>query len=187
MGRLTVFNQVSLDGFFTDAQGDMGWAHKAPDDAEWNAFVAGNAQGGGALLFGRVTYDMMAGFWPTPMALQMNRTVAERMNAMPKYVVSRTLQRASWSNTTVLSGDIDTDIRRLKDSSTVDITILGSGSIVSQLTRLGLVDELQLVINPLVLGRGRTLFETVEDRIGLTMASSRAFANGNVLLSYVAR
>jgi len=83
--KLIVFNHVSLDGYFVDANGDMSWAHK--QDAEWNAFVEENASGGGTLVFGRITYDLMASFWPTPMAMQMMPVVAERMNNLPKVVL----------------------------------------------------------------------------------------------------
>ena len=89
MRKVHVFDSISLDGFFTDARNDMSWAHRR--DPEWNAFVAGNAGGNGALLFGRVTYEQMRAFWPTPQAAQMMPEVAAGMNAMPKYVVSRTL------------------------------------------------------------------------------------------------
>ena len=90
MRKLAVFNQVTLDGYFADANGDMGWAHK--HDAEWNAFVAENATADdGPLLFGRITYEMMAAYWPTPLALRNDRVVAERMNDRPKVVFSRTL------------------------------------------------------------------------------------------------
>jgi dihydrofolate reductase len=76
MRKLIVFNHVSLDGYFVDSKGEMSWAHK--QDAEWNAFVQGNASGGGELLFGRITYDLMVSFWPTPAATQMFPVVAER-------------------------------------------------------------------------------------------------------------
>ena len=92
MATLSVFNQVSLDGYFVDGSGDMSWAHKR-DDAEWDAYTAENASGGGVLVFGRVTYQMMAGFWPTPAARAMNALVAERMNNLPKVVFSRTLDQ----------------------------------------------------------------------------------------------
>src|SRR6187402_2430725 len=104
MRKIVAFEQVSLDGFFVDARGDMNWAHK--QDAEWNAFAASNASGGGALLFGRVTYEMMAGFWPTPMAMKSMPEVAEGMNNLPKFVASRTLDQVSWKNTTLLKGDL---------------------------------------------------------------------------------
>lgn len=184
MRKLVVFNHVSLDGFFTDARGDMSFAHKDPADAEWNAFVAGNASSNGMLLFGRVTYDMMAGFWPTPMAAQMMPEVAAGMNAMPKAVFSRTMSKAAWQNTTLLKGDLADVVRRLKAAPGPDMTILGSGTIVSQLTQLRLIDAYQIVVNPVVLGRGRTMFDSVTERAPLTLTGTRAFGNGAVLLNY---
>ena len=114
MRRLVVFNMVSLDGYFVDARGDMSWAYADPADAEWNAFVAGNAQGGGVLLFGRKTYEMMASFWPTPAAAQAGPIVAERMNALPKVVFSRTLDKATWRNTTLVRDDPASAVRKMK-------------------------------------------------------------------------
>jgi dihydrofolate reductase len=182
MRRLSAFEQVSLDGFFTDAKGDMSWAHK--QDPEWNEFAASNASGGGALLFGRVTYEMMASFWPTPAAMASLPAVARGMNEMPKFVFSRTLKKASWQNTTLVKGDMPAEVRKLKSGSGPGLTVLGSGSVVSQLAQAGLIDELQIVVNPIVLGKGRTLFETVGERIALKRTGTRAFGNGNVVLSY---
>ena len=101
--RLVAFNQVTLDGYFAGPGGDICWAHQAQPDAEWNEFVAGNANAGGVLLFGRVTYQMMASFWPTPAAIENLPTLARQMNGLPKIVFSRTLDgtsvASSWSNT----------------------------------------------------------------------------------------
>src|SRR5260370_24219832 len=104
----------------------MDWAHK--QDPEWQAFVAENARGGGQLLFGRITYDLMASFWPTPPAMQSNPIIAERMNNSRKYVFSTTLDQASWSNTTLLKGDLATEGRKLKHRPGPHIVILGTGS-----------------------------------------------------------
>ena len=182
MRKVSAFESVSLDGFFTDAKGDMSWAHA--HDPEWNEFAGSNAQGGGALLFGRVTYEMMAAFWPTPAAKQANAVVAEGMNRMPKVVFSRTLDKASWSNTTVVKTDPAAAVRKMKTEAGPDIVILGSGTIVSQLAQAGLIDAYQIVVVPVVLGRGRTLFEGVRDRIALKRTATRAFGNGNVVLVY---
>jgi dihydrofolate reductase len=182
MRKVHVFNNVSLDGFFTDAKGDMSWAHK--QDEEWNAFASANASGNGELLFGRVTYDMMAAFWPTPQAAKMLPKVAAGMNAMRKTVFSRTLDTVAWQNTVLMKGDLVTEVRRLKRQPGPDIVILGSGSIVSQLTQARLIDEYQLVVNPIVVGRGRSLFETVVDTLNLTLTKTQSFRNGNVVLWY---
>jgi len=180
---LSVFNQVSLDGFITDAKGDMSWAHRR-GDAEWDAFGADNAKRGSALLFGRVTYEMMASFWPTPQAMQTSPGIAEPINRAPKFVLSRTMKEASWQNTKLLKGDLVTEVKRLKSESGKDITIMGSGSIVSQLTEAGLIDEYHVVVVPVVLGRGKTMFQTVHEKVPLKLVKTRTFGNGNVMLSY---
>jgi dihydrofolate reductase len=182
MRRVTVFEQTSLDGFFADANGEMSWAHK--DDPEWNAFAGANAKGGGALLFGRVTYELMASFWPTPQAMEMMPAVAEGMNRMEKFVFSRTLDRAAWNNTTLLRDDPATEVRRMKRQDGPDLVVLGSGSIVSQLAQAGLIDGFQVVVNPIILGRGKSLFEGVTRRLNLKLAGTRAFGNGNTVLTF---
>jgi len=187
MAKILVFNSVSLDGYFTDENNDMSWAHKDPNDAEWNAFVgenaSGGAAGGGALLLGRITYELMASFWPTPAAMEMMPVVAKSMNDMTKIVFSRSMKKASWSNTKLVKGDLVAEVRKLKKSDK-DMVILGSGTIVSQLTQARLIDEYQLVVNPIVLGKGRTMFEGVKDKIDLKRTNTRNFKNGNVVLSY---
>ena len=184
MGRLVVFNAISLDGYFVDMNGDMRWAYNATRDKEWDAFVASNASGGGRLLFGRITYDLMNSYWPTPIAAQNSPIVAERMNSMPKVVFSRTMASASWNNTKLVKDGLVTEVRKMKNEP-IDIAILGSGSIVSQLTKESLIDEYQFVVTPVVLGKGRTMFEGIKERLSLKLTTTRAFANGNVLLSYL--
>jgi dihydrofolate reductase len=182
MPKLVVYNSVSLDGYFTDANGDMSWAHKK--DPEWQAFVSENASGGGQLLFGRITYDLMASFWPTPLAAQNNPIVVERMNSLRKFVFSTTLDKVSWNNTTLFKGDLTTEVRKLKQEPGPNMVIMGSGSVVAQLADAGLIDEYQIVLNPLVVGNGRTLFEGVKKRLSMKLTRSRAFDNGNVVLVY---
>jgi dihydrofolate reductase len=182
MRNVHVFDNVSLDGFFTDANSDMSWAHK--HDEEWSAFASGNASGEAELLFGRVTYEMMAAFWPTPQAAQTLPAVAAGMNRAHKIVFSRTLETVQWQNTTLLKGDLVAEVTRLKRQPGADLVILGSGSLVSQLTEARLIDQYQIAVNPIVLGRGRTLFETVATRLPLTLRKTQSFANGNVVLWY---
>ena len=182
MRKIIVFNQVTLDGYFVDMNGDMSWAHK--NDPEWNAFVADNARGDATLLFGRITYELMSGFWPTPQAIESMPAVAEGMNRMPKVVFSRTLDHVSWNNTKLVKGDMLAEVRRMKEEPGEGIVILGSGTIVSQLAREGLIDEYEVVVNPIVLGKGRTMFDGVEDKLNLKLTKTRAFGNGNVFLCY---
>jgi dihydrofolate reductase len=179
---LSVFNNVSIDGYFTDETGDMSWAHD--QDPEWNKFMASNASGEAELVFGRKTYEMMARFWPTKEAAQAMPDVARGMNRMRKTVFSRTLKSADWENSRVASADLATEIRRMKSEPGPGLLILGSGEIVSQLSQAGLIDAWQLVVVPILLGRGRTLFEGVTGKPRLHLTQTRAFANGNVVCWY---
>ncbi len=185
MQKLSSFTMVSLDGFFATELGDLTWAHRA-DDPEHSAFVANNAKSGGALLFGRTTYDMMAQYWPTPAAAKSEPVVAERMNALPKYVISHDLERPSWKNTTVLRGNLSTEVDKLKREAKSDITILGSGSIVAQCAAAGLIDELQFMLYPLALGAGKRVFSDARGHmtLALELVESRTFKNGIVFLRY---
>ena len=183
MRRLIVFNQVTLDGYFAGPNGDISWAHSAPDDAEWNAFVEENATAGGVLMFGRVTYEMMASYWPTPEAIKSDPVVAKGMNSLPKVVFSRTLNKVSWNNTKLVKGGLAAEVQKMKQEPGKDMVILGSGTIVSQLAQEGLIDEYQIIVNPVVLGKGRTMFDGIKERLALKLTETRTFGNGNVLLS----
>jgi dihydrofolate reductase len=183
MRKLMVFNSVTADGYFTDKNNDMSWAHR-PSDPEWDEFVAGNAQSGGELLFGRVTYEMMASFWPSDVAKKQFPTVAEGMNSSPKVVFSRTLNNVSWENTRLIKGNLADEVRKLKEEPGDHLVIMGSGSIISQLALEKVIDEYQMVVNPIVLGAGRTMFDGGKGKLKLKLTSSRTFHNGNVLLCY---
>jgi dihydrofolate reductase len=182
MGSLGVFESISVDGFFTDAKNGLDWAHRGPDP-EFDEFVAGNARNAdGTIVFGRVTYEMMASWWPTAEAKKAMPDVARGMNAAKKLVFSRSMKSASWENTTLSTRPPVDEIRDRKKKG--DLVVLGSGSLVSQLTDAGLVDGLQLVVVPVVLGKGRTLFESVKKPVNLRCTKTRAFTNGNVVLWY---
>jgi dihydrofolate reductase len=184
MPRIIVFNHVTLDGYFVDGKGDMSWAHSARNDSEWNGFVDENARGSAVLMFGRKTYDLMAGYWPTPMAMQSAHVVAEKMNSAQKIVFSRTLVNASWQNARLVKSDLVTEVSKMKKTPGEDMVIFGSGTIVSQLAEAGLIDEYQFALNLIALGSGRTLFEGLKDRVQLKLTKIRAFSNGNVMLWY---
>ena len=184
MRKLIVFNHVSLDGYFTDEKGDMSFARNDKQDAERDAFVASNASGGGILVFGRITYELMASFWPTPFAAETMPLVAQQMNTLPKVVFSRTLDQATWNNTQLVKGDLAGEIRRRKNEPGEDMVIFGSGSLVAQLAQAGLIDEYQIVVDPVALGKGRTMFDGLQEQLPLKLKKTRTFGNGNVLLCY---
>jgi dihydrofolate reductase len=182
MPILTSFISLSLDGCYADANSDMNWAHS--QDPEQAEFTASNAKGGGALVFGRITYEMMASFWPTPQAAQMMPEVAAQMNTLPKIVFSRTIKSAGWQNSRVVSADLVGELSRLKAGKGPDMTILGSGSIVAQVATAGLLDELQIMLVPIALGAGKHLFDGVPRSLAWRRDNSRQFSNGNVFISY---
>ena len=184
MRKVIVFNHITLDGYFVGANGDFSWAHTGSDDPEYSAFVAENASGGGQLLFGRVTYELMASYWPTPAAHQHDPVVAAAMNSMPKAVFSRTLNQASWNNTRLVKGDIVSEVRKMKDQTGPDMAIFGSGTIISQLALENVIDEYQFVVDPVALGKGRTMFEGIKEKLILKLTKTRAFKNGKVLICY---
>ena len=146
MRKLSVFNNVSADGYFVDSNGDMAWAYQGANDPEWSAFVSGNAGAGGALLFGRITYEMMADYWPTPAAAEAMSAVAAGMN-QDRIVVPRA-QGTRVAEHGGAQGDLLDAIRALKKTQGEDIVVLGSGSVVAQLAEVGLIDAYQLVVNP---------------------------------------
>lgn len=186
MRRLSVFNNITLDGYFADAHGDMSFAHGGADDPEFAAWTGENASGGGALVFGRVTYEMMAAFWPTDMAKQQVPAVAEGMNRMEKIVFSRSLKEAAWNNTRLVQDDPAKAMAAIKREDGSDMVILGSGRIVAQLADAGLIDAYQFVIAPIALGAGRTQFDGMKKRLALKLTDSRTFKNGKVVVSYAA-
>src|SRR5215470_775271 len=182
MRPLSAFIATSLDGFFADTFGDMRWAHKT--DPEWLEFEKSNVNQGGSLLFGRVTYDLMFSYWPTPMAKQKNPLVAEAMNSAQKCIFSRTLKEAKWQNTKLFKSDLVGEVQKLKRQSGKGICILGSGTIVTQLAEARLIDELQIAVSPILLGKGKTPFETLKQRLPLELLKTRPFKNGNVIHYY---
>jgi dihydrofolate reductase len=127
---------------------------------------------------------MMAGYWPSPMAAQNDPVVAKSMNEHQKIVVSRTLTKADWQNTRLLKGEAVELVRKLKQETGDDMAILGSGSLVAQLADAGLIDEIQLAVDPIVLGKGKSLFGGLSRQFNLKLVKSRAFQNGCVVLNY---
>ncbi|MEO5797908.1 MAG: dihydrofolate reductase family protein, partial [Gemmatimonadales bacterium] len=133
---------------------------------------------------GRVTYELMASFWPTPTAAKMMPVVAAGMNSMPKIVFSSTLERADWNNTRVIRGGLTAAIREMKSEIGPDLVILGSGTVIAQLARESLIDEYQLVINPVVIGSGRTMFDGLPSPQQLRLTTTRSFPSGRIFNCY---
>jgi dihydrofolate reductase len=181
MRKVLMFNMVTLDGFFEGPHGEIDW-HRV--DAEFNEFAAEQLDSVDVLLFGRKTYEMMAGYWPTPLAIRDDPVIAEKMNTKSKLVFSRTLKKANWSNTLLVGENAAGELLKLKAQPGRDLIVFGSANLSAALTELALIDEYRLMVNPVVLGAGRPLFEATHERIGLTLLGTRSFGNGNVLVRY---
>ena len=181
MRKLSVFNFITLNGFYKGAKEDISW-HKHGE--EESAYAAEGSKSGSVLLFGRVTYQMMESYWPTPMAKLNSPDVAEGMNASEKIVFSRTLKKANWANTRIVSDNLVEEVRKMKKENGKDLTILGSGSIVTQLAEHGLIDTYLFMVDPVVLGEGTSIFNGIKQRPDLKLMDTRAFKSGVVLLTY---
>jgi dihydrofolate reductase len=177
-----MFNLTTLDGYFEGPNRDIS-RHNVDegfDDCAINEMFPSS----GLLLFGRVSYERRAGFWPTPEAIKNDPIVAEQMNSSQKVVLSRNLKKAEWNNTRIVSSAMEDEVRRLKELPGKGIALLGSGSIVSQLSRACLIDEYRILVNPVALGQSTPLFKGMTARLDLKLIDARTFRSGNVLLRY---
>jgi dihydrofolate reductase len=181
MRKIVIFENVTLDGFMAGPHGELDWAVR---DDEVTQFSKEGHDSIDTFLFGRVTYDMMASFWPTPIGKSANPVFAEFLNDTPKIVFSTTLKKADWQNTEVVQELTKAEILKLKQLPGKNMMIFGSGTLVEQLTKLGLIDEYQLMVNPIVLGKGKPLFKDTTDRMNLTLVKTKTFKSGIVLLQY---
>ena len=180
MRKLISFLMTTLDGYHEGPNHELDW-HNV--DEEFNQFALQQTGEADLLVFGRVTYEMMAAYWPTPEAIENDPAIAALMNALPKIVVSRTLDRADWANTRLVRDEVTGPLAELKRQPGKDITVLGSSKLTASLLRSGLLDELRIIVNPVLLGSGRPVLETA-DRTCLKLLRSMTFNSGNVLLCY---
>lgn len=171
---------ITLDGLFEGQDHDIHW-HNV--DNEFNEFAITQLSEIGTLLFGRVTYEMMASYWPTSDAIKNDPVVADLINHTSKIVFSKTLDKAEWSSTRLVKDHIAEEISRMKQSLGKDISIFGSANLMSTLMQMDLIDEHRVMVNPLILSKGTPLFQTKE-KVALKLLKTRTFGNGNVLLCY---
>lgn len=172
---------ISLDGYFEGPGRDITW-HRVDD--EFNDFAIQQLQSVDMLLFGRVTYELMASYWPTPEALADDSSVAGYMNSYPKIVFSTTLPGVTWQNTRLVKANAAQEVTRLKQQPGKDLIIFGSSDLAVSLIPHGLIDEFRILVNPVALGRGKPLFQGLQQPLNLSLAQTRTFQNGNVLLVY---
>jgi len=181
MRKVIFQNMVSLDGYFEGPNHELDW-HLV--GSEFNDYAADLLDSVDTLLFGRVTYQLMAGYWPSPAALTDDPVIAAKMNSLQKVVFSRTLSKTEWSNTRLATEDPVNEIRRLKQRPGRDMAIFGSSDLTVSLMSSGLVDEYRIFIAPVFLGGGKTLLRGLHERLNLHLIWSRIFKSGLVLLCY---
>jgi dihydrofolate reductase len=184
VGRIVVTEFVSLDGVIEDPGGSegtkhAGWSFEIDRGEEGNTFKLEETMASDALLLGRVTYEGFAEAWP-----ERDGEFADKFNSMPKYVVSSTLGDPEWTNSTVVSGDLGEEVANLKAEHEGDIVVHGSARLVQGLLERDLVDELRLMVYPVVLGSGKRLFGETSDKKPLRLASSKTVGDGVLILTY---
>jgi dihydrofolate reductase len=186
MGRIVVTEFISLDGVIEDPGGSEGfehggWTFRFDAGPELETFKFEELQASDAQLLGRVTYDHFAEAWPT---MEGTGEFGEKMNSMPKYVVSTTLENPAWNNTTVIRGDVAGEVRKLKERYEGDILVAGSSRLVQSLIEQDLVDELRLMVYPILLGTGKRLFGDTSDAKRLQLAGTTPLGDGVTILTY---
>ena len=186
MGRIVVTEFVSLDGVMEAPGGGEdfehgGWTFEIERGEDGNRFKLDELGEADVQLLGRRTYEGFAAAWPTR---SDEAGFADKMNAMPKYVVSSTLERADWNNSTILRGDVAEEVARLKDEVDGVILVAGSAMLVQALVESDLVDELRLMVFPVVLGKGKRVFGETSDKKRFRLMSSRVVGDGVAILVY---
>jgi len=181
MRKIIVSNYVTLDGFFAGPKGEIDWFVWDDETVSSSKELMASID---TILFGRVTYELMAGYWPTASPPAEDPGIINFMNNSPKIVFSRSLAKPDWNNTHVVKEINQDEVRKMKQGSGRDMVIYGSGSIVSTLTRWGLIDEYLLFVNPVVLGSGKPMFIGMQNKVDLKLLGTRAFQCGVVLLRY---
>jgi dihydrofolate reductase len=184
MGRIVVTEFISLDGVIEAPGGGEGFAHagwtfEIPRGEEGDKFKLAEVMDAEAQLLGRVTFEGFAAAWPS-----MQGPFADKFNSMPKYVVSSTLESPEWNNSTVLKGDVAEEVSKLRESVDGDVLVAGSGQLVQALLEHNLVDELHLMVFPVVLGQGKRLFGATREKKRLRLTDWKIVGEGIAILTY---
>ncbi len=183
MRKIFLFMHVSLDGYVEGPGHDISWAHS--DAYPFEAFSSENSAEVDALLFGRKTYDLMKRYWPTPQAAENAPEIARFMNEKLKVVASHEPFAPGWNNVTVISDNVVGAVKKLKEQPGKTIAMFGSNNLCVSLVPEGLIDEFQLVVNPVVLGEGTSLFTGLPQKAQLTLTDTHKFKSGAIMLTYV--
>lgn len=182
MSKLSAFLFLTLNGFYKGPEDDISWHSHGEEETRFSEEMLSRDN---ILVFGRKTYEMMADFWTTDMAYEMSPVVAEGMNRAEKIVFSKqAIPDEIWENSRFINDDLIGSVRFLKQTEQKNMTILGSGNIVSQLASHNLIDEYQIMIDPVALGHGTPLFAGIQHALNLKITATRTFSDGTILLTY---
>ena len=184
MRRVILSNLVSLDGFMSGPNGEIDWFTGIADN-EFESYAVDLIGSIDTMLFGRVTYELMASYWPSAKPETDDPRIIDAMNDTRKVVFSKTLDKVTWKNSRLVRGDAAEETAKLKQQPGGDMVIYGSGEIVSALAKRGLIDDYRIFVAPIVLGRGKPLFNGLESSFRLKLLETRPFRSGLVALRYV--
>lgn len=180
MRKLFLHVNVSVDGYITDSAGDIDWHFS---DEEFQQYLDQLLDSIDGMLFGRVAFEQLAAYWPTAGG-EASPTQVRRMHDLPKYVLSRTLERTEWHNSHLLGPDPGSAITQLKQQDGRPLALFAGAGAASMAVQLGLLDELRLVVNPVLLGGGIRLFDAGYARTELCLTQTRTFTSGALVLTY---
>jgi len=184
MRKLIVSNLVTVDGFFEGPNQELDWFMLNDEFFEYVKTMLNSVS---TILFGRITYQQMAGYWPTSAAEGQDPTITHKMNSLTKIVFSKTLSSADWNNSILIKENITEEIQKLKESIRPwekDMVIFGSGTIVSAFADAGLIDEYRIILNPVLIGGGNLLFKTLSTKQKLDLIRTKTLSNGVIILYY---
>jgi dihydrofolate reductase len=181
MSKLIFQAMITLDGFFEGPNREIDW-HIV--DEEFNHYAIEMLDDAEILLFGRITYQLMESYWPAPEAISNDPVVAAKMNSLRKVVVSRSLEKADWNNSVLLKENVPAEINRLKKQAKKNLVIFGGSDLALSLIGHRLIDEFRIIINPVLLGSGKRLFQGLEERLKLVLLHSKGFKSGNTMNTY---
>lgn len=183
--KIFLFMMVSLDGYMEGPDHDLSW-HTV--DEEFNDFAVKQLEEAGTILFGRKTYQLMESYWPTKDGVEDDPAVAKLMNETEKIVISKSLKKVvetdTWKHIRLIKDNITEEIKKLKEQPGKSIVVLGSNNLCVTLLQEGLLDEVRIMLSPVVIGNGTQLFHGIQNKKSFHLISSRNFTNGNVLLTY---
>lgn len=172
---------VSLDGYYEGPNGELDWHHV---DSEFNDYAVEFLNQVDTLVMGRKTYEIMAAWWPTAQAMDEDPIVAQKMNDLKKLVASKSLQKTQWNNTFIISNEVAGVLRAEKQKPGKDMAVFGSSNLMLTLMQYQLVDEYRIMINPIILGNGKSLFIGSNKKNGLKLSRTYSFNSGNIMLFY---